>query len=270
MVMSFDNKFFSVAGQKERLANASNTLLSAVGIKKGGVQSNTGVKVLDNALSATASRPFSTAGVVAGVINPTGAIASVKAVGGVVASEFSKLSLGAKAVAVVSTPVVASAVVSSPKLRSSIAAAPSSLSNFGANIGGLVENPSIENLTKIAKDNPVLTGLAGATGLVAIGAAGRGVAGIIATSQNTKALKESTQGSAVVESAVLNEPAKTSSPVGTPILAPPVSTSSVTPRRNIVGGARRRRKTKEPQRIVNNVKVYNIDDRDNVDRKVYK
>ena len=268
--MTFNDSFFSVAGQKERLANAGNTLLSAVGIKGGGVQSNTGVKVLDSVLSAGASHPFLTAGAVATAINPTGAVAGVKAVGGVVSAEFSKLSLGAKAVTVVSTPVVASALLSSSTLRSSVASTPSALVNFGSNIGNLADNPSISNLTKIAKDNPLISGLAVATGLVATGGAVRGVAGIIAIAQNTSAIKESNKmAEKVVESAVPLTPSITSSPVGTPILAPPVSTSSVTPRRN-VGGARRRRKAKEPQRIVNNVRVYNIDDRDNVDRKVYK
>lgn len=59
----FQNKFLSVAGQKERIANVGNTLKAAVTLR--GVQSNTGNKTVDTVLSAAASNPYLTAAPIA-------------------------------------------------------------------------------------------------------------------------------------------------------------------------------------------------------------
>lgn len=265
----FQNDFFSIAGQKERFANVGNTLLSAVGIRGGGVVSNTGVKPLDTALSAVASHPFITAGVAAAVINPSSAVAFTKVVGKAAAGEFSKLSLGGKALTVVATPVIISAVASSSKLQKGIINAPSSLAQFGGNLGSLAEDPTLENLTRVAKDNPVLTAAAGVTGLLAVGTAVRGVAGIIATTMNTNAVKANTANSNISE-------LYPNSVAGNSALVAPVTDSSIkTPTILAQKGAatsrkRRKTKSKDTGRITQNVKVYNIDDRDVSDRKVYK
>lgn len=63
----FKNKFFSVAGQKERLANVGKTVVSAVS-PGGKVQSNTGLSIIDKPLSAVASHPFISAGVAAAAV----------------------------------------------------------------------------------------------------------------------------------------------------------------------------------------------------------
>jgi len=274
MASIFQNEFFSLAGQAERLSNVGNTLLAAVGIKKGGVQSNTGSKVLDTALSAAASHPFITAGAAAAVVNPAGAGAAIKSAASAVGREFSKATLGQKAVAVVSAPVVAGALASSPKLRSAAVEAPSSLASFGGNIGSLAENPTLENLGKLAKENPILTGLAATTGLVAVGAAGRGVAQVVATSLNTSAIRESTKaaaGAVMTSSSPLNP----NSVAGTSALVAPVTDSSVkTPiipaSKGTYTRVKRRKKAKEPQRISQSVRVNITDDRDVSDRKVFK
>lgn len=280
----FSNDFFSVAGQKERLANVGNTLLAAVGIKKGGVQSNTGLKPVDTVLSAAASYPFVTAGVVAGGMLVTGTKAPAaftnvaQPVAGKAISSFSALSGKQKAVAVVSSLVVPPALVTSPKLRSAVASAPSGLVNFGANVGSLVEDPSISNLSKIAKENPVIAAGAVATGLIGAGAAVRGVASIAATAINTGAIRENTGVAAAAGQSVLGaEKGIISSPsvAGNTALAAPVANSEVKtpiiPAGRSVSTTRKRRKTKQKTpSMTQNVKVYNIDDRDINDRKVYK
>jgi len=271
MASIFQNEFFSAAGQKERLSNVGNTLLSAVGIKKGGVQSNTRVKVLDTALSAVASHPFITAGAAAAVVNPAGAGAVIKSAAGAVSKEFSKATLGQKTLAVVSAPVVAGALASSSKLRSAVVEAPSSLASFGGNIGAVAQNPSLKTVKELITEHPILSGVAAATGLVAVGAAGRGVAQIAATMSNTQAIKEATQ-SSVMSS---NSPLNPTSVAGQSALVAPVTDSSVkTPiipaPKGTLGGVKRRKKAKEPSRITQNVRVNITDDRDNIDRKVFK
>jgi len=59
----FQNKFLSVAGQKERLKNVVQTIKSAV--TGSGVQSNIKSNVVNKVLSTAASHPFITAGVAA-------------------------------------------------------------------------------------------------------------------------------------------------------------------------------------------------------------
>lgn len=274
MAISFQNDFFSVTGQKERLANAGNTLLSAIGIKGGGVQSSTGVKVLDSALSTAATHPFLTAGAAAAVINPAGALATIKAGASEVSGAFSALPLGQKAAVTAASLVVVPAVANSSQLRKSLSSTPSALVNFGSNLGNLADNPTGANALKVIKENPAVAAIAGVGLAVAGGLGVAGLASTAATFANTQAVKKNNEimlGTNQIPTSNPLDVGSSSSPVGTPILAPPFSTSIDSPRRNIVGGARRRkRKVKIPERIVNNVKVYNIDDRDNIDRKVYK
>jgi hypothetical protein len=62
----FQNKFFSVAGQAERIRNVGATLASAV--SGGGVQAHTSSKTANKILSTIASHPFISAGVATGGI----------------------------------------------------------------------------------------------------------------------------------------------------------------------------------------------------------
>ena len=57
----FNNPFFSLAGQKERLMNIPKTIIASVSGQ--GVTSNTGNKAFDSSLGFVASHPFATAGV---------------------------------------------------------------------------------------------------------------------------------------------------------------------------------------------------------------
>jgi len=272
----FKNPFFSSAGQAERLENVGNTLLAAVGIKKGGVQGNTKNKSLNSALSVVASHPFATAGFAAGGVNPSGAVAAARAAGGAVASSFSKASLGTKAAVVVSVPVIAGALTTSPKLATDVANAPGSLANFGRNIGRVAESPGSDSLARLVKENPVLAGGTIAGAALLAGGAVTGALSTIATRQNTKAIISSTSTSpppgTLTESSTALYP---TSPAGGSNLVAPVTDSNVktpilsspTP----IGTRKRKRKPiKASPNITQNVKVYNIDDRDVSDRKVYK
>lgn len=162
----FNNNFFSLAGQVERLKNVKDTLIAAV---TGKVQSNTGIPIVDSTLGAVASHPFATAGVVAVAVNPTGALAAVKTVAQGAAEKFTQASLGQQAAIGFVGVVGGSAILKSPKLASSTLNAPSSLANFGSQIGDFIENPSVENAQNIAISHPFITG-ATAAAVIAAGA----------------------------------------------------------------------------------------------------
>lgn len=274
----FQNPFFSKAGQIERLKNAENTLLAAVGIKKGGVQSNTGNKVADAVLSSAASHPFITAGAAAVAINPAGAVAAGKAAAQGAASAFGKASIGQKAAVVVGTPIAAGVLINSPKAREGLSNAPGGLVNFGSNVGKLVEDPSLDNVSKTIKDNPVIAGVVGAGAAIGAGVGIGGIASTVSTVLNTRAVKENTKAMAPGgDTPLTNQAANVLSPQsvagGSSLVAPVADSSARTP---ILGGARtattrrKRRIKQKPQSISQNVRVNIVDDRDTNDRKVYK
>lgn len=195
--------FFSLEDQLRRLTNVKDVLLASVGITKGGVQANTGFAPADAVLGAAASHPFLTAGLAAAAVNPAGAGAVLKSAGSAAKTEFSKLSLGSKALTVVSAPIIAGAVVSSPKLREAALNAPSSLANFGGNVGGLVEDPNLKNLTKLATENPLITAAAGAAGLAVLGGTAAGAISTISARQNTQAIIENTKATGAAASQLI-------------------------------------------------------------------
>lgn len=247
-------KFFSLEGQKERLRNVKDVLLISTGLKKGELQSNTGVKVIDKTLVAAAEHPFLTAGAISVVANPSGAVAVGKKAVEVAGAEFGKLSLGTKTALLVSAPIVTNALIASPKLREAAINAPDSLANFGSNVGGLVEDPSLKNLEKIAKENPIITTVAGATGLVALGAAGRGVAGIVATVQNTQALKENRKQSDGLLTTESNKKSESGPVLTTPLSAQPLTT--IYPEKKITkssAGYRKRRSLPSIAPVIRNI-----------------
>jgi len=266
----FQNDFFTAAGQKERLANVGNTLLSAVGLKKGGVQSNTGVKTVDAVLSAAASHPFITAGAAAAVVNPAGLGALSKTVAKSAITQFSSAKFTTQAAVVGGGLLTAGAVARRPgETLSAAASLPSSITNFGGNIADLAADPSLANLTKLGKENPILAGTSALGVLGAVGVGAGALANTLATSQNTKAIKESTMSAPAAElypSSVAGGKANLVAPATDSSISPtPIPRSNGPPARK-----RRAAPKASPPRISQNVRVYNIDDRDINDRKVYK
>lgn len=67
MVLKFQNKFFSLAGQKERIKNVVGVLKAP--FTGGKVQSHTGIKAIDKVLSTAATHPIATAAVTGTVAN---------------------------------------------------------------------------------------------------------------------------------------------------------------------------------------------------------
>lgn len=86
MASPFSNKFFSIAGQKERLNNVVQTLSVAVTGKdtsgqKASVVANTGSETANAILSTAANHPFITAGVAATAVTAAGLGATAGAAG---------------------------------------------------------------------------------------------------------------------------------------------------------------------------------------------
>ena len=179
----------AVTPTKAKLTNVKDTLISAVTGK--GVTANTGSKTVDKVLSSAASNPFTTALAATAIVAPVKTIAAVK-------STSAALPTKAKVAAVIAAPVIASAVIQNPKIISSVAKTPAALSSFGANIGNLSANPSLENLEKTIKDNPIISGAVIGAGALIVGKGvtgiGASVANTIATSKNTAAAKAAAQG----------------------------------------------------------------------------
>lgn len=179
----FENPFFSIQGQIERIQNVGATLVAAVSGK--GVQSNTGNTVVDSVLSKAASNPFGTALAVAVVANPTAALGTAK-------SAFNSLSPIGKVAAGVSAPIVISAAVANPKIISGVANTPKTLSSFGSDLGTFSKTPSISTFENLVSNNKAISGIIGAGALATIGT---GTVGTISTILNTQAVKKNTAAS---------------------------------------------------------------------------
>lgn len=151
-----------------------------------GVTANTGNKTADKVLSAAASNPYATAAVVATLAAPAAALGTAKAIGSAATA-----STTGKIATVAAVPVAVGFVVSSPKKTTkAIATAPAALSNFGANVGEFVEQPSIEKAKDIVAENPIISAGLLAAGAVAAGKLATGAATSIA---NTLAVQKNTK-----------------------------------------------------------------------------
>lgn len=184
--MVFENPFFSLKGQAERLSNAFQTVKAAVTLQ--GVKANTGNKTADVILGSVASNPY----VAALPFAKVGGVTIASSVATKAVSGFQSLSLTKQAAVVGGGLVAGSALVSSPKATAAVINTPKALVNVGGNIGKVIENPSIEGVKKIFKENPVISTGAVVAGVGALGLGAGALANTLATSANTSALKEQT------------------------------------------------------------------------------
>lgn len=139
-----------------------------------------------------------------------------------------------------------SILASSSKARESVVKAPGEIAQFGTNIGIAIDNPSVENIGNIAKDSPILTGLALAGAALVVSKA----AGTIATAANTKAIKDSNdilKNPNTIQTPVSGVISGTSKPLDTPTTLQGNNPSAVSinqPKKQGTTSKRRRRKAK--------------------------
>lgn len=95
-----------------------------------------------------------------------------------------------KVIAAVAAPVVISTLASSEKARTAVINAPSELAQFGADLGQLIQEPSIQKAKELVKESPIISSLVGAA---AVAGVGLGTAGVVSTILNTQAIKENTK-----------------------------------------------------------------------------
>jgi len=236
----FSTPFFSIAGQKERLSNVGKTLYAAVTGQ--GVQSNTGIKTVDKALSAAASNPFTTAAVVTVAAAPLKTLSLAK-------SAFNALPATGKVAVVAAAPIVTSAVVSNPKIVTSAAKAPKELSRFGSDVGGLIKEPSVKKAKELLQESPLIVTALGVAGVAAVGP---GIVSAIGTAKQAKATERVAESISNLPAAVgHNSPQETGlSPYASPAAASQVP---LTPATQVMGrevsttnGAQRRISRRKP------------------------
>lgn len=178
------------ASQPARIKNVLAVEKSVLTGKGATVVKSSGNATFDKLVSEAASHPFLSAGVVAAGVNPAGALNVLKSAGSSLTSSFASSKLSTKVAVAATVPIATSALLSSKKLRSAAINLPSTQAELGADIGYFAENPSLENLENIFKDNPVASSVAGAA---VLGAVGLGAAGLISTISNTQAIKSNTK-----------------------------------------------------------------------------
>lgn len=113
---------------------------------------------------------------------------------GVLKNSFSSISNAGKTLLTGGGLLIGDAILSSSnKANAAVINAPSDLKTFGTNIGGFVDNPSLETAWDIAKDSPWLTGLTVVGTGLALGTA----ANTLATAANTRATNNNSSGSPI-------------------------------------------------------------------------
>lgn len=91
----------------------------------------------------------------ASVLYAGGAVATKGA--GVVAKSLIPATLKGKVIGAVATPLVLGAVIQSPALIGKTLEAPEQLAEFGADLSGVIADPSVEGFIDLAKGSPVIT-----------------------------------------------------------------------------------------------------------------
>lgn len=150
----FDNPFFSIKGQEERLANVGATLNAAFNpFSKDTVQANVDSPILKTTLETASNHPYLVAGAVATVANPTGALAFGKASGQMAlkAGSFIGKEVVKSAVAhpiptaasvLIGAPLVAGVVFQKPSLVTDL---PKESFNTGRKLVGVIQDHPVES-----------------------------------------------------------------------------------------------------------------------------
>lgn len=192
MVKVSDFFFLTTKKQKEKLDTVVETIKIAINpFDRDKVVANVKDETLRSSLEFSANNPFTTAGLAAA----SAATATRAAVGAAISGLSTTTKVVASAVGITAVPLLAS----SEKARVAViqgagTVTPEKLARFGAESGGIIQNPSAKGVSDYAKDNASL--LAGVAGLAVLtgGARAAGIGAtalnVISTERNTNALKE--------------------------------------------------------------------------------
>lgn len=239
--MVFKSRFFTKAGQKERLANVGNVFKSIATGRK--VVANVRNKTFKAALEFGANNPFTTAGLITpvGLIGKSVAAQGVKSTLAGVAGRVGRLSTKTKIIGGTAGILAGSAALSAPKdkvIRVAGGLTPESFARAGTDVGKAISGR--KSIFDVAKENPVIAATAALAGAAVVGrAALPAVAGAIQSQRQIKATKDLGKSIAGPAAAVVPSVPKSALPVG------PVVSNSENPLQNAAAGeepAPRRRK----------------------------
>jgi hypothetical protein len=244
MVSIFKSSFFSIAGQKERLANVVGVVNAAFNpFSKSTVEANVSNPTMKTALETVSNHPYVTAGVIAGGYT----LATKPAIAAATGKALIPTTTKGKIIAAVAAPVVIGAVSKAPvQFAKAAIEAPSQLGEFGSGIAQLATKPSLASAKELFKGSPILTTATLAAGAVI---AGKGIFPAIATARQTEAIQEQT---AAIEAATgVALPTEKANYTTSPIGVPSSPTVPVTPQTQTVAatGIRKARKKSKKERF---------------------
>lgn len=186
-------KFFSLEGQIERIKNVGATFKALLPKSLGGddiklINPKTGLVMADVTV------PVKGAVLVAAVGPALASRGIPQAIAKNIGAKYAEATLPTQIGVGAGALIAAGAVARRPSETLTAAAElPSGLVNVGGNVADLISDPSIENAKKLVTENPFIVGATAATALIAGGVGAGAVANTLATTANTRAIKESTK-----------------------------------------------------------------------------
>lgn len=180
----------AITPTKAKLKNVVDVLSIALNpFTKDKISANINQPVVKSVVETVATHPYTSAGLIAGGVT---AVSNPQAAGKVLNALTPTSTLG-KVAGIAAVPVVAGAVLKQPAAAAkAVASTPGALVNFGGNVSEFVANPSLQTAKNIVSENPVIAGVVGTAGALALGRAAVGVGSVIASSSMTSAIKEQT------------------------------------------------------------------------------
>jgi len=221
--MAFLNSFFSIAGQKERIANVGAVVNAAFNpFSKTTITANTGNATANKALSTAVSHPYLAALTATAAIAPAATATVAGNVVKSVAGRYAAAPLGTQVTLAGVGYVGANVLSTSSKARAAVINAPSSIAKASQDVGVLIDNPSLSGVGQFIKEHPFTT--AGAAAALAIGAAG--ASNLVATAINTSAVRANTAATAATVSTAVMPSAPSPLPAVIPLTPAAVAAAS--------------------------------------------
>lgn len=173
--------FFSLKGQSQRIGNVVNVLSESLNpFSSTKPKATTGNTYVDSGLNIVAAHPYATAA------------AATTIATGVAGSAIAGLSTKTKLISGAVASIAVPAVLSSPKATKAVSETISNIQplKLGNDIGKVIENPSLDTLKTIGKEDKT-TLIAGAAAAALLG--GGAAAALYSNYANTQAVKENTK-----------------------------------------------------------------------------